>query len=478
MRIPIFAAAWLLGGACAYGAAIPQTTPFTRDLLRSANPSAARSKLGIVGTNGTVSFGDPTAAISDVPIAGTSTNAMRADAAPKINTNMIATVTRLLSELNTLSNTLANANFWSTNEDGAIIPADSDKPVKIPGQVNIGTWTLDGFGPDDLIAFDASSNAVPVTVGSGLSLTGDPKTLSVASTHYTVATLPGSATAGDQLYASDALTPWGTGARVEWDGTIWREPRTRIMATTTMADYILSAASNAVQIFTPLSDIDIATIYGTAGTIYEHGRNKGAGVTFDTQITTSGILGRLTSGTGANSYTIAAGYTLDDAVANDVYACGGRYAFSAECDATETYFAWVGFSASFSGTNLPPANFVGFLYDRWNLMARGGAGSETNHWLCATIASSSGTYTDSGLTPTFSADGSSLSRLAVIWGTTGATFYTNGVLCATQNATTIPAASQYYAETVAIVKHAGTTARYLYEGSPWTHIRRATARTY
>ncbi len=318
--------------------------------------------------------------------------------------------------------------------------------------------------------FDNSTNSV-------LSGAGTMRTVGVP-TSYTVSTLPASAVVGQQVYCSDMLTPWGTGGIVQWDGTTWRDPRTGVYATTTMANYIFDCATNSITRYTPLSDIDISTLYGTAGPAYEKGFSKGAGLTLDTGISTSGIFARITSGASANTYTMASGYAVPIATAGHTYACGGQLTVYAQCDGTDTYFAWYGFSASFSATNLPPQNFIGFLYDRWNLAGRSSPGSSTNNWICLTSKAGSTTYTDSGLAVTASMDPTTWDRLSIIWTTTGAVFYTNGVQCASHDTTTLPTSGQYYANEIAIVKHAGTNVRYLHLLHPWFHHRWASNRTF
>lgn len=294
----------------------------------------------------------------------------------------------------------------------------------------------------------------------------------------TTASLPTPPVAFAQYFASDVMTPTGSGAWVEYGGGNWRTSRNAIKATTDTKQYILNCTAIGLSLNTSISDIyfmanqnpingtisyfsgigmRFSSFAGTAaGVSLFEANQQGTVVGFNTGSTTTGSA----RGTGFNQGPMQAG---------DFYACGGAYSISNIVSSTQTAWTTVGMDDGNGGVY--PVNGCYFLYDRQNVQNHGIAA--VNNWICATGKASSYTYIDSGLPVATSI--TTPNRLAVIATTAGVFFYTNGVQCAT-TASTIPIVSMYMNRSL-IVKTNGTTAIFLMESAPWAHIRHA-ARTY
>jgi hypothetical protein len=301
-------------------------------------------------------------------------------------------------------------------------------------------------------------------------------------TNYTVATLPSGFPAGVEAYVSDALTPFGVGGEALYDGSNWKVMPWYITAASTTNAYFLNCQLANLDISTPITSAyfsgeqtpsttanliggripRVATFAGTASAVgLINGGTYGSYIGYQTGSAVAG------AATGRGSYT-------KTPAALDAFFCGGVYAVSNLCNATDQYWCYLGFESG-SSTNIPTTG-VYFLYDMFNAAGRASPGAETNHWLAVTARSSSFTYSDTGLTPTL--NGSGWDRLAVSWNINNAVFYTNGVAAVTNStANTIPNGVVYFSR-VDIFKSVGARGEVLYEAQPFYHQRVGVARVY
>jgi hypothetical protein len=252
---------------------------------------------------------------------------------------------------------------------------------------------------------------------------------------------------------SDVVTPYGiTNAYIYYDGSNWRTVKENIKATTDIPTFMLNcyeAGFNGVSSkgqITYTSSIQngnnsftFVRTYSTAngGTTGNYGWLAVMGSAAYDRITTSA--GSATWGTGF--YGPAKG-------ANRYIGQGMFVTHDAQCDATDTYWSWIGFRNGFTTTF--PTDCVLFLYDRYKSVYTGTA---TNNWIATTGASSSYTFVDTGFPVAVTT--STVGRLYLSFTNGAALFYTNGVLAATIT-TTLPTVNMYVGG-ASIVRTAGTS---------------------
>lgn len=295
-------------------------------------------------------------------------------------------------------------------------------------------------------------------------------------TGYSVSSLPAGVAVGYQTYCTDCITPWGTGDRVEWDGSVWRTLRIRIPATADMLTYLWFCETNALTIGTPTTTA-IIQVEGNTGTqpflprVFSNINGGSSG--FSTVSDVFGPINSFASVAATNSGGYAYSILMTAPVSGNTYACGGRYWLSITNLSTDIYWCIpVGFSLNISSY---PTSGAYFLYDPYNITAHGQ--SYTNDWICVSVKSSSYTFADSGLVPKFGANTlTGTDRLMVVLTTTSATFLTNGVTCAVIT-TNIPTSATFLNKTE-FQKYSGSSTPNLWEASPFFHIRRASARQY
>lgn len=286
------------------------------------------------------------------------------------------------------------------------------------------------------------------------------------------ASLPTGVAAGYQTYCTDALTPWGVGDRVEWDGSVWRNLRSRVATTADLTTFVFNCVAAAVNIQTPRSDVGFSSwVIGQAAGAFSR-QFSGIGTSSGGAATTiaSGAVQTLATGTTTTGSMRAMGPLFPAMVAGDTYCTGMAASVSNFADGTDNFWSLHGFITA-NGAGFPTTGAF-FLYDKYN--ATGHNQSYTNNWICVTANSSSYTYADSGLAVT--AGTSVVPKLGIIANTTGVTFYTNQVACASIS-TTVPAA-QLFSACSLIVKTSGTASRSENEMFPWFHVRRNADRSY
>lgn len=292
------------------------------------------------------------------------------------------------------------------------------------------------------------------------------------ATHNTIATLIPDVDTGFQTYCSDVITPWGVGGIVEWDGSKWVLPGSKVTATATMTNYLVNSVSAALTISTPITDSGFGAV--NSGSLDIFPRNwvssgTGAQIIFSA-INSSGLVRSLATGTTSTGSQRGYGVPVAALASGDWIATGASCSTSALADGSDNYWAIEGFSSTTSAAY--PTEGAFFLVDMYNSNSHNQP--YTNNFICVTGLGSSYTYADSGFAVPTSA--TSLVRLGVICTTTNVFFLTNGVQCASIT-TTIPT-SVLYSTKAHIVKTLGANSRSLFEANAWYHARRATARVY
>lgn len=293
---------------------------------------------------------------------------------------------------------------------------------------------------------------------------------SIASTNYTVATLPAGANSGDQIWCSDVLTPWGTGDRVEWNGSAWFTMRARIAATASLPQYMLNALASGWSGSTTISLVRHLDYLGgsssdkfsldgalwddsTAGTVVS-GSSAGRGyITFGTS-------------TSSTTYRAPLGQKWTPA-AGDVGQFAWEINLSALSDDTEKYTFLFGFTDTVGITD----DAAVFLYDRPNFKTYLGAGYNTNNWWTVTRVGGANQTNDTGVAVTSGA----WHRFVIQKTTTYDAFFIDGSMV--KSNTTVSAAS-LYAPGIYYKKSAGTTERKFSADWMNAHVRYNTARTF
>lgn len=342
-----------------------------------------------------------------------------------------------------------------------------------------GTATIDSSGNVTATSFTATgggatilSNVVVLGLTTNLPLKlgyTNQLTTSIVGTDYeggigaySTASLGSGSYAGQQRYCTDCLTPWGTGDRVEWDGSIWRTMRVRVPATTDMLSFIISCRTNAVTVQTPISeilmDIPIATTTGL-GMLPMNNGGSGSIAIYD-DVAGVGPYHALLTGASNNGSWRYYGTLFPIPSVGDYYASSGKYWSSALPDGTDNFVWWMGFNSQ-NTTNMPVSAAL-FIQDKWNMLGHNLA--YTNNLICATFQTGqSPTYTDSGLP--LPSPVANRAKLMVVLTSGHAYFLTNNVLC--QDITTTLPDTTVYANAVAIFKGgSGTTSRSVAEVAP------------
>lgn len=366
---------------------------------------------------------------------------------------------------------------WSVKVNGTEVTHFD--PLAIVGSSAYTLNTIDptASGPPDYLLRVQLTNSDRLTVDSAGNVSAAGQ---MGFTGFTTANLPAGVAVGYQTYCTDCLTPWGAGDRVEWDGTVWRTLRVKVLATTNVATYMLSCATNRIVQFTSKSDIAFQPIFATAvsGNAFVpavFGSGGTGGAAGNGGVNAVGNFIALTGGSAA-AYGRVNGALFNVLQTGDAYYCGEDVAVSAIPDGTDNYMDWKGL-VSTTTTNYPVEGAY-FLYDRYN--ASGVVSNATftatwtNNWICVTAHSASYSFVDSGLAA--STLTTAPNRLDVIATPTEATFYTNGVICATIN-TQLPTTA-LWANSVEHLKTLGSTARTLNFFNRRFHVRRGTAYSF
>lgn len=354
--------------------------------------------------------------------------------------------------------------------------------------------TATGTGGASAWKSAAGGSQTPLTGdvnGAGYAMTNSSKlaTTNLVMTGSLFANLPTPA-ANDfpSLYCTDVITPSGTGGRVQWDGTNWRTFEGNIKATSDIKTYILNCMSQFTTLSTPISTIITARnsvggngLGAAGGSIgFPRGAVVSGGVAGGDYSNGAGIgeTHSLTTGTGTTGFSALFGPSEQAISSGDYYGFGGVYSLVTACDGTDTYWAFVGNNNSASGAT-PPANGCYFLYDKYTnsiTYFTTNAVTFTNNWMCVTAKAGVYTVADSGLPVTIA--GTPADRLFIIFTSTAAYFYTNGVLAQTLNTSgSLPTTVAMYSAFAEIHKTAGTTGRTMLESRPSLHTRNATAWT-
>lgn len=277
------------------------------------------------------------------------------------------------------------------------------------------------------------------------------------------------------MYCSDAITSWGTGAYVRWDGSNWRTWES-VIAANTIRQYLIGARASGLNVHSPLGfSFSVQEPYGIVsfggGASSASGTGASAG---NPASSTPGTMGNpitQITGTDATGYGRIFSWFMPAQASGDYYSIGCKVAFSIDSGATDKYWSLIGFNSGVSGY---PTTGCYWLYDASN--ANGHGISATNNWHCVTALSSSYTVVDSGLKATVdTATLNSAPNLQVILTSTNAVFLTNGVPCVT-NTTTIPNTALWFFHV--IQKTAGTTSVKAQVMTPSIHVYRGTARAY
>jgi hypothetical protein len=349
-----------------------------------------------------------------------------------------------------------NAQWWGSTviatNNGLYVGSQAPKPVSIgtSGNTNLTLNT------DSSVTVNGS---VTLATNSGITFFGG----------YNVASLPTPAANNyTEAYANDVVTPRGIGGYVRWNGTQWLI-RDNVVATSDVRTFIVNSRRAGLVVQTPITTTMFAPeFYGSGCGIAVTGTGYGTGSgAFNSSAATSyGDYCALETGT-----TAPAGAYLYHIYVT-AFASGDFYSFSAAAsiptlsDGTDIFWSQLGL-ANGAGTNFPTSG-VTFMYDPSNVNSHGITGAATNNWICVSVAASSATFADSGLPVTTSS--TSPDRLMIIASSTNATFYTNGVLCATISSN-IPSATLVFK--ASIMKLAGTSNRAMREWAPMIHLRRA-----
>lgn len=377
-------------------------------------------------------------------------------------------------------------NATSNTITGNVVLDSGTGPISNTGDVYIDEASFANYFADNtvgneartatrgFIAVDGTNNIIGYIVRTH----GYPGTLDRFSTTnkwsdpnatFTTANLPLLGVTNSSVIATDTLTPFGVGARVIWDGSVWRTHE-RIAATTSMPTFMFGTLAVGYRGNTPRSDVSfnptpITSTFNSPRLTASSG--TGATYSFLTLNSTHGLFQGLAAGTTATGVTRAYGATHPALATGDTYGSGGVYYVSAVPDGTDNYWATVGIESGILATY--PVNGAFFLFDSFNANSHGQA--YTNNWICVTGNGSSYSYADSGVTVS-----TTPVKLAVICTTTSALFFTNGVQCASIT-TTLP--DSVMVPTKAIMqKTLGSNSRTLAEANTWSHMRRASDRAY
>lgn len=345
----------------------------------------------------------------------------------------------------------------STNE---FVFGSANDLVTIPGGVSIAQTN---FVKEVVVTNGVTASSL--SVGT-VTYTNPP-----APPSFLVGALPAAAT-GTTAWASDMITPWGTGDFVYYDGSYWKGMSTKIRAKSVVADYMLELARVGWEGRTPIQWGIMADNMMNTTTLRDHfsffsGSGTGAGLGFSSFSSPEDPCGiSVQTGTDNNGYYGGVGGAYYN-VAGSYLLTSFRIALNAICDGTDNYYAELG-AGGFSTTGIDASAII-FYYDPGDTLALGVA--TNGNWKCLTRASSANTVVDSGI-----AASTSWTTFTILHTSTNAVFWINSTAVAT-NTAHIPTGSMNCPR-FNITKTLGTNNRYF--SLDWVYLayRFAAARTF
>ncbi len=280
----------------------------------------------------------------------------------------------------------------------------------------------------------------------------------------TYATLPPHS-AGQVIYCTDVLTSRGIGDLVFDDGANWWTSE-KVIAATDMVSYIGNLWQAGKSFSSPINLCAITFDWANTSSTFTGTSQTGGGSANFASGTSSYYGNSVAGATGTSSggkssmYGNSIAYTQASFTNGTAAAQGCVCAINYQNSPTDKAYVLYGFQSTYDYT--VPTTGACFVYDPANTLAFGVAGgAATNHWFAVTFNNSGTNITDTGLTT--STQVSAPDRLLVVLDSTGARYYTNGVLAASHS-TYLPAGSIYLRKYI-LSKNAGSTTNfYFYMG--------------